>query len=241
MVKNIFTQSERLKPLGVFAWTLPAHVVTLTDGSRLNTCPQAGICAGLCYAKTGRWNFSNVKAAHIAKLEWVLSDLAGWRAAVLDELKAKKYRGAFVRIHDAGDFFSPAYAQAWLQIAAATPDVRFYAYTKEVALFKQRLVLEIPTNFTPIYSFGGRQDHLIDVAQDRHSDVFPTIELLRAAGYEQVCADDRKAATSPNNRIGLVTNAQKHLQKKQGGTLTFADWQQGKRPPKAAKQQQLAL
>lgn len=232
-VKSLFTQNSDLKRTGIWAWTLPAHIVHLTDGTRFNTCPNAGICAALCYAKAGRWNFSNVKAAHIAKLEMVLADLVAWREAIVDELSKKKYAGGYIRIHDGGDFFSWAYARQWLIIAAKLPGIQFYAYTKEVTMFKHLAAVRgaTPANFTAIYSFGGRQDHLINRDTDRHSEVFPTLEALEAAGYVDIEADDKLAATHPNHRIGLVVNNIPHLKRKQGD-LTFGDWQEGKRPAK---------
>jgi hypothetical protein len=233
MVKTLFTQNSDLKRTGIWAWTLPAHIVHLTDGSRFNTCPNAGICAALCYAKSGRWNFSNVKAAHVAKLEMVLSDPAAWQEAIIAELHKKKYAGGYIRIHDGGDFFSQEYALRWAAIATAHPDLHFYAYTKEVAMFKLLQKGYLPDNFTIIYSYGGRQDHLIDPAVDRHSEVFPTIEALWTAGYVDIEADDKLAATHPNHRVGLVANNISHLKRKQGN-LTFGDWQQGKRPAKPA-------
>jgi hypothetical protein len=232
MVKNLFTSNSSPRLAGVYTWTLPAHVATLTDGTRHTTCPQAGICAGLCYAKAGRWNFSNVKGSHVAKLEMVLADLEAWKVAVLAELSKKKYRGAFIRVHDAGDFFSEEYARAWLQVAAMVPDVTFYGYTKEVRLFKVVLAGQVPANFRVIFSYGGRQDALINPETDRHSNVFPTVARLLAAGYVQVCSDDKLAATSANHKIGLVSNQLPHLVKRQG-QFTFAEMQTGARPNRA--------
>lgn len=228
---QLLTQNSDLRRTGIWAWTLPAHIVHLSDGTRFNTCPNAGICAGLCYAKTGTYQFSNVKKAHLEKLELVLADLGAWKGAMIAELSKKKYDGAYIRIHDAGDFFSLSYAQTWLRIAEVCTRQHFYAYTKEVAMFKHRQAHgEVPGNFTIIYSFGGRQDHLIDRDTDRHSEVFPNAEALLRAGYVDIEADDKLAATHPNHRIGLVVNNIPHLRKKQGD-LTFGDWQQGQRPP----------
>lgn len=36
----------------------------------------------------------------------------------------------FFRIHDSGDFFSPAYLEAWKQVARALPDITFWAPTR---------------------------------------------------------------------------------------------------------------
>ena len=56
-----------------------------------------------------------MRAKHQANLMFVLDDLAGWEAAMVAELGAAKFRGAWIRIHDSGNFFSDAYVQAWLQ------------------------------------------------------------------------------------------------------------------------------
>jgi len=207
----------------VFTWTLPALNARLTNGKNHVTCPNAGICAKLCYARSGTFNFSNVKRAHLSKLEMLLNDLPGWEEQMTTELKAKRYRGGkWVRIHDSGDFFSPEYFAAWVRIAQATPDVRFYAYTKEVKMVKEWGTL--PENFIIIFSMGGKQDRLIDVEVDRHADVFPTLEALVEAGYTDQEDSDILAATLPTPKIGIVVNNIPHLKKKQG-TATFASLQ----------------
>jgi len=208
---------------GIFTWSIPALNARLSDGSNVVTCPNAGICANLCYARVGTYRFSNVKAAHTAKLEVVLQDMAGWQSAMTDELKAKRYReGKSVRIHDSGDFFSPEYFRTWVEIALATPDVFFYAYTKEVEMVKTFGAL--PLNFVIIFSMGGKQDHLIDVNVDRHAEVFPTLADLESAGYTDQAESDLLAATMPNNRVGIVANNIPNLKKKQGSE-TFSSLQ----------------
>ena len=64
---QLLTQNEDLKKSGIYGWTLPAHWNTLSNGTKFNTCPNAGICAAFCYAKNGRWNFSNVKKGGLLK------------------------------------------------------------------------------------------------------------------------------------------------------------------------------
>src|SRR5690606_25149431 len=125
----------------------------------VNVCPAAGACVKFCYARNGTYNFPAVKAAHTRHLELVLDDLGRFTTTMLNELTARRFRpkgtptlpdlprghltpqvaalleeGAVaVRIHDAGDFLSDEYLLAWLTIAQLTPDVLFFAYTKEVA------------------------------------------------------------------------------------------------------------
>ena len=161
---------------------------------------------------------------------------------MIAELSHKRYRGGkYVRIHDSGDFFSDEYLEAWIYIARVIPDITFYAYTKEVSRFK-RIVERTyhsstaepagdqpyaPKNFRWLYSLGGLEDHLIDLVNDRHAEVFPTVEALEAAGYFNQEASDLLAITAPSNKIGIVANNIPAFKKKQGA-LTFGQHQERK-------------
>jgi len=226
---NLFTQNKDLKKTGIYGWTLPAHWVKLSDGSKFNTCPNAGICAAFCYAKNGTFMFSNVRKAHIEKLEFVINNREEWIESINTELKLKKYIGKYIRIHDAGDFFSLQYAKDWINIAKENPQCIFYAYTKEVSMFKNIGVL--PDNFITIFSFGGKEDHLIDKEKDRHSDVFHDYKQMIEAGYNDIGDDDSQAAINDNHKVGLYRNNIKHFIKKMGNKK-FSEWQNGDRPEK---------
>jgi hypothetical protein len=52
--KRLLSQNSRLRPIGVWAWTLPAWAGRLPDGRTYNTCPSAGICRDVCYARSAR-------------------------------------------------------------------------------------------------------------------------------------------------------------------------------------------
>lgn len=226
---KLFTQNSDLRKTGIFGWTLPAHWVKLSDGSKFNTCPNAGICAAFCYAKNGTYMFSNVKKVHLEKLELVLFQREKWKSMINEELKLKKYIGKYIRIHDAGDFFDKQYALDWIEIAENNKQCVFYSYTKEVSLFKS--IENLPNNFILIYSFGGKEDHLIDRNVDRHSDVFPNHEEMIKAGYNDINEDDKQAAINENFRVGLYRNNIKHFIKKMGDKK-FSEWQKGERPTK---------
>jgi hypothetical protein len=113
--------------------------------------------------------------------------------------------GRAVRIHDAGDFFSRDYFDRWIRIAAARPNILFYAYTKEVAMILP-LLADLPQNLRIIFSFGGIQDELINRDLHRNADVFPNRESLIEAGYFDQGDDDVLAAIAPSLRIGIVQN-----------------------------------
>lgn len=251
---RLLTQNSELREIGVFNWSIPAWVVTLTDGRVFNACPSAGACADLCYARNGTYLFPAVRAAHVRNLEMILDDLDGWRETMILELGHKRYRpsgrsradvvpadvypdawtrrwidngGQAVRIHDAGDFFSDDYLRAWMTIARATPDVLFYAYTKEVSRFR-RIVEPAPApNFRWIYSLGGREDHLLDPDVDRHAEVFPDADAIEAAGYRSQEESDLYAVLLPTTRVGIPANNIRHFRKRQG-EQTFGSLQAGR-------------
>lgn len=228
MSLELLTQNSELRKAGVYNWTIPAHVVRLRNGKVFNACPNAGVCARVCYAKFGTYQFPQVKRAHLANLEYVLYRHAEWKTQMLNELGHSRFNptgynhrldhdpndvwlaawissgGKAVRIHDAGDFFADWYLADWTQMAEHRPHILFYAYTKELSLVKAHG--ELPENFRIIYSFGGQEDHLIDRNTDRHADVFPNLEALTAAGYYDQEQNDLLAVTAPTNRIGIVQN-----------------------------------
>lgn len=165
-------------------------------------CPSAMRCSRLCYARKGTYNFRNVKAKHVANLELVLDDLGAWADAMRDELG--RIKQGHVRIHDGGDFFSEEYLRTWLALMEEFPHIVFYAYTKEVPMFRRVVEPAPPLNFHWIYSYGGRWDDLI-TDDDRRADVFPSIEALQEAGFTDQEDSDLLAIYGPK-AVGIVVN-----------------------------------
>ena len=219
--------NRELAANGIFTWSIPALSAKTSNDKFVLTCPNAGSCARLCYARVNSYQFPSVKAAHLRNLEMILDDLELWKSQMLEELQRKRYQikyhdeqpqNAKVRIHDAGDFFNADYFAAWLQIALSSPHVFFYAYTKEVLMVKNWIAANgpLPDNFVVIYSMGGKQDKFIDKKIDRHAEVFPDEQSLISAGYTNQEENDLLAATLPTNKIGIVANNIPHLKKRQG-------------------------
>lgn len=201
----------------------------LSNGQRFNACPNAGPCARVCYARFGTYQFSNVKARHLANLEYVLEEPRAWQTQMTTELRHPRFRrkrdrsgldhdpedlwltnwvqrgGAAIRIHDAGDFFADWYLDLWLTIARDHPSILFYAYTKEVSMFLNYHD-RLPENFRVIFSYGGLQDNLINPAQHRHADVFPDLSTLEQAQYLDQSESDLIAICAPTTRIGIPAN-----------------------------------
>jgi hypothetical protein len=221
---RLLTQNSELRPDGIYNWSIPALAAKLSNGKNIKTCPNAGACANVCYARNGTYNFSNVKARHTANLEYVINDPQGWFAQMLEEVNHPRMRGKYVRIHDSGDFFSEDYLLLWLKIALLTPDVTFYCYTKEVSMFKRIVEYDCPKNFRYLYSLGGREDNLIDLELDRHADVFPDDAAILEAGYSNQDASDLLAITLPSNKIGIPQNNIPQFRKRLAGR-TFGEAQ----------------
>lgn len=197
-------------------WTIPAF----QSSTGLKTCPNAGLCAAGCYARQGAYMFGNVKVAHEAKLALTQKPQV-FQVEMINEierwLKKRSVQHLKVRIHDAGDFYSIEYLNAWINIMSyfETNDrVSFYAYTKQVEMFKNEKA-RIPSNFRVIFSYGGKQDRMIDVNIDRHARVFESLEALHAAGYVDGTDDDMVAALGDSLKVGLCYHGAKNYENTQ--------------------------
>lgn len=78
-----------------------------------------------------------------------------------------------VRIHASGDFFSQKYFDLWLKVIKDNPEVEFWAYTKSLKYWVNRLN-KIPDNFVLTASYGGRNDDLIEKYNLKHTIVVKT-------------------------------------------------------------------
>ena len=166
------------------------------------TCPFAGSCLKLCYAKRGMYRFGNVERALTKRYE--ASKEENFVERIDTELiKATNKKQIYVRIHDSGDFYSPAYFAKWLEIARLNPSVRFYAYTKSHSFIRG---IQLPENMDLIYSLGSTKDELINTETERHSKIFYSVDEMQSSGYSDASYLDILATKwhTPNHKIGLI-------------------------------------
>lgn len=166
-------------------------------------CAFADKCLSLCYAKKGFYNMPAVENALSNRYE--ASKEENFVQRITTELaKVKPGKQIYIRIHDSGDFYSPAYFAKWLEIARLNPGVRFYAYTKSHSFIRGKFL--IPENFDLIYSLGSKNDELINQETERHSKIFYSMEEMSAAGYTDASYLDLNATKwfTGNNKIGLL-------------------------------------
>jgi len=99
-----------------------------------------------------------------------------------------------VRIHVAGDFFSPEYMFAWINVAMLNPDTLFYAYTKSLSYWvRYNEYISQLDNFVLTASRGGRQDSIIDQNNLREAKVVFSEAEAYALGYEIDHTDEHAA------------------------------------------------
>ena len=179
--------NSKLRKDGIVSFGLPAG----------KTCPFAGECRSFCYAAKGCYRFSSIEKAQNKR--FLVTRTKQFVQAMSDECQP----GGIVRIHDSGDFYSKAYLDKWVEIATHNPYTYFYAYTKSVQYFLGRTM---PKNFRVIFSFGGKDDHMIDTRRDYHAVIFKDKAALDAAGYADSSESDLVAARGRIRRIGLIAH-----------------------------------
>lgn len=181
----------------LFNFTIPA----LKSQSGKTTCPFAGKCTKFCYAQKHAYVWSNVKAAHERNFEATRKD------DFVERMNAeiKQRRVEMIRVHDAGDYYSPKYLAKWIQIAIHNPNVKFYSYTNSVEMIKNA---NLPENYDIIFSDSGKQDHLIDRSTDRHTKIFDTSDNLSTSDYADASEYDVMATKWYNttNKVGLLAH-----------------------------------
>jgi hypothetical protein len=183
----------------VYEWNLPTG----------HTCPFALECLVKVDRETGKFeNKSNAYRCYAASPErfpavrnhrWANYEYVrkSNKPVLPKDCKA-------VRIHAAGDFFNQAYFDMWIEIANENPDVEFWAYTKSLKYWVNR-INDIPANLVLTASAGGRNDELIDQYKLKHVQVVKDETLAPA---ELVDTND-DLARIPELNFYLIDNFKK--------------------------------
>src|SRR5262249_20087030 len=115
--RNLLTRGNRKLGESIHAWSIPA----------VDTCPgRSPLCERLCYARSGHFRLEAGQERLEHHLDCALA--ADFERQVAAEVKRRRIQT--VRIHVAGDFFSPEYVRKWVRVARRCPKTTFYAYTR---------------------------------------------------------------------------------------------------------------
>ncbi len=112
-----------------------------------------------------------------------------------------------VRVHVSGDFFNQTYFDAWLIVCNALPHIIFYAYTKSVKYWANRISL-VPKNFILTASKGGRTDDIASLYGFKTAEVVLSTEDAVAKGLE-IDHDDSHAYSGDSSFALLIHGTQK--------------------------------
>jgi hypothetical protein len=174
--------------------------IALDEGTNelivVNTCPGAGSCKVDCFAmKGGKVQFEGPWLSDGRILTFLLNDPDGFFNQLSSDItkeEKKAQKGGYnltIRWHDAGDFFSPEYMDLAFKLAAAHPDVKFYAYTKiaDAALGQK------PANFIVNWSEGASTSQEKQVkAQDPQLDVTKNSRIVPSKLFYDLLKKDEK-------------------------------------------------
>ncbi len=127
-------------------------------------------------ARKMRW--SNYDALIKASTVKGISQLIENGIADLNLTKIKK-----IRVHESGDFFSQIYFDAWLQVAELFPNIIFYAYTKSLRYWLNR-INDIPSNVFITASKGGKLDYMIEKHNLKFAEVVLSSDEAKDKGLK---------------------------------------------------------
>lgn len=197
-----FIKKETFYPFPVHEWNLPAG----------HTCPFAKDCKIMVNRYSGKFNIIGDKFRCYAAISERFPAVRNMRwknyEEVVELLKKKELiqippRATHIRIHGSGDFFSQEYFDMWLEVCRRNPKVKFWAFTKSLQFWINRLD-QIPKNLTLQASKGGFQDNLIKVYNLKYAEVFTDIGEAIRSGLP-IDTDDTYAM-SGNQSFALLDN-----------------------------------
>ena len=115
--KNLLSMGTEKMGAALYGFAIPA----------LRTCPgKSGICSSCCYSNRGRYRTDKVQ--RLMKWRYAESKKPGFADRVVGEIFR---RGIIVcRPGVSGDFYSPSYTAAWVDIAMRSPQCKFFAYSR---------------------------------------------------------------------------------------------------------------
>lgn len=126
------------------------------------TCPgQTESCSSACYVKFGRMSLPVVRNRRQTNLRAILRAIKENRLPELlvDAInKSDAKKTGSLRIHDSGDFFSPAYCKGWIPAIKALPGIKFWAYSRSFT---------VPTILPGLIALSGLPNCKIWLSADR--------------------------------------------------------------------------
>lgn len=210
--KNIVNTNDKILKSGgpnefVYKTGVPAFRGIVYDREKgrfyvINTCPGAGTCVAICYARRGRYiQYAESYDSMTRRLNMLLNDPVAYEEQMFSELREKcREHGAKVgykpkvilRWNDSGDFFTKRYKKIAESVIRRLRDegwnVESYAYTKVADVAKD-------AEFQTTFSSGAnmRQTGAVDFGKHKLSivvpkDLFSDLDLMKIADEKELKA-----------------------------------------------------
>ena len=196
-------------------WTCPAAKDCLSKADkRTGKIKDGPYTEFRCFAASSEAQYPNTRSMVWRNFDTINEVMHGaWRynkpkvKTLADFLEAnlpKKFD--ILRVHVGGDFFNQAYFDAWMEVARRNPSKHFYAYTKSLNYWVERIDC-IPSNFALTASYGGKHDWLIVEHGLKHAKVVYSEEEAEAQQME-IDHDDYHAAFGKKSFALLIHGTQ---------------------------------
>ena len=168
--------------------------------------PQAEI---MCYAARAQGQYPGANIQAFKNLDLLKRMKTKEKMANLI-IKSMEYHGLantdILRIHEAGDFFSQDYLDAWIEVAKRMPQTLFYAYTVSLPYYMARKN-SLPKNFKVIASMDKHNEKFIMDNGLRYSRVVGSEEEARELGLP-IDVDDSIAWGSDDDFALVIHGSQ---------------------------------
>lgn len=197
---NGFSRNESYYDGVVYEWNLPAGWA----------CPYAEKCKVTVGKRTGKMEYhgSEYRCYAASAERFPSCRQSRWRNFRLVARGRKPNipkEATAIRIHASGDFFNQAYFDMWLDICRSNPTIEFWAFTKSLPYWVNRLNV-IPKNLILTASRGGREDSLIDKYKLKNVEVVSSRDDIKGRLLDT--KDDM--ARLPYVNFVLLDNNKKH-------------------------------
>lgn len=201
-----FIKTRRFYKFDVHEFNIPAG----------HTCPFAKDCKICVDRYTGKFDTTGDLYRCYAAISERYPNVRKQRWANLEglyngEIPVVPKEATHVRIHGSGDFYSQGYFDMWLDVVRKNPEVKFWAFTKSIQFWINRLG-QIPMNLQLNASYGGYQDHLIGANHLKFAVVYNDIKVALATGLP-IDKENNKAMNPGGGFILLDKNIIKHKER----------------------------
>jgi hypothetical protein len=156
------------------------------------------------YPETNKKAFSNLSLLMTAQKD---GGVKGMADLIIESITyAGLDRSNIFRIHEGGDFFSDAYFKAWIEVANAFPNIKFYTHTTSLKFWISNRG-SVPKNMNLIASMDKNNEETILQNNLRYSTVVYSIEDAKKLRLP-IDYDDSLACCSDTNFALLLHGGQ---------------------------------